>query len=116
MNTRAMTTVHPNGQAPDGVRYKLGAKGGKVAQAWQYVWDRLNTTDWQDSNALADEAGKKFKILPDSVLAHLHRMRKEGFLEHEIRSVATEVTRGGRTFTASRKRTHYRIAPGQGEK
>jgi hypothetical protein len=113
-NTRAMTvSTHPNGTAPAGTRYKLGGKGGKVAQAWQYVWDRL-TTEWQDGKELAAEAADTFQIAEISVLAHLHRMAAEGLVDHEKRDVIVEVTRTSKagkvsTFPAQRTRTHYRL-------
>lgn len=107
-------STHPNGTAPDGVRYKLGAKGGKVAQAWQHIWDRL-TGEWQDGKVLAAEAADAHAIAEISVLAHLHRMAAEGLIDHEKQDVIVEVTRlskkTGKTsnFPAKRTRTHYRL-------
>jgi Mn-dependent DtxR family transcriptional regulator len=106
-------STHPNGAAPAGTRYKLGGKGGKVAQAWQYVWDRL-TTEWQDGKELAAEAADTFQIAEISVLAHLHRMAAEGLVDHEKQDVIVEVTRTSKagkrsTFPAQRTRTHYRL-------
>lgn len=108
-------TKHPNGTAPAGTRYKLGGKGGKVAQAWQYVWDRL-TTEFQDGKELAAEAAEAHGIAEISVLAHLHRMAAEGIVDHEKRKVIVDVTRTSKagkisTFPAERTRTHYRLKP-----
>lgn len=112
--------LQANGVAPSLSRYRMGAKNGLVAQAWQYVWDRLDTSEYRDAVALAEEAATVFKILPDSVRAHMYAMAREGILETEVRDVSTEVTRimrpkdrdsYQRTFTASRKRTFCRIAP-----
>jgi DNA-binding transcriptional regulator PaaX len=114
-NTRAMTvSTHPNGQAPAGSKYKLGGKGGKVALAWQHVWDRL-TNEWQDGKVLAAEAAEAHGIQEISVLAHLHRMAAEGLIDHEKRKTHVPVTRTHKTsgkvstFTAERERTHYRL-------
>lgn len=95
----------PNGPAPGGESYKLGAKGGKMAQAWQYVWDRLSPTEPRDGVTLALEAGEVFDIKPASVLSHLHRMAREGVIDGEQIRVA-----GSR---GPRPRTHYRIPAGE---
>lgn len=102
--------TRPNGIAPSTSRYRVGAKGGKVAQAWQFVWDRLNHTDFQDGTMLAQEAAAKYEIKPASVMAHMYRLADEGILEHELRQVPTEVVRAGQTMQATRARRHYRIA------
>jgi len=102
--------MRPNGVAPSTSRYRVGAKGGKVALAWQHVWDRLNSTDFKEGVALAQEAARTQDLKTDSVLAHLSRMAQEGILDREVRSVAVEVERKGETFTSHRKRTFYRIA------
>jgi DNA-binding PadR family transcriptional regulator len=99
----------PNGEAPTAGAYKLGGKGGKVAQAWQFIWDRLDRTEYRDGTQLAEQAAVEFRILPQSIISHLHRMAKEGHLETEVRPVNTRVFRGGREFDSKRKRTHYRI-------
>jgi hypothetical protein len=105
MNTHVM----PNGRAPTGEKYKLGAKGGRMADAWQHIWDRLDRTEYRDGVSLAESAATAFRVLPVSIVSHLHRMAKEGFLETDIRYVQTMVFRAGREFPARRKRTHYRI-------
>lgn len=108
-NTVAMA-IRPNGTAPSSARYRVGAKGGDVARAWQYIWDRLDRTEYRDGTALSEEAGRIFHLKPISIQSHLHRMASEGVLETEVRPAATRVTRGGKTHDATRKRTHFRIA------
>ena len=108
MHTSAMKTS-PNGTAPSGTRYRMGAKGGVVARAWQYVWDRLSTTEHRDAILLADEAAEKFGIKAASVRAHMYAMVREGVLETALREVTTTVTRYGKSFPAKRMRTFYRI-------
>ena len=100
----------PNGKAPAGDKYKIGAKGGKVGQAWQYVWDRLSREDYADGVALAVEAAEKVGIQPVSVISHLHRMAHEGYLDTDVRPVDTKVQKFGKEYVAKRNRTHYRIA------
>lgn len=103
-------TIRPNGTAPSSTRYKVGAKGGDVARAWQYIWDRLDRTEYRDGTQLSEQAGRIFHLKPISIQSHLHRMASEGVLETEIRPADTTVTRGGKTHAATRKRTHFRIA------
>jgi Mn-dependent DtxR family transcriptional regulator len=105
-----MNTTMPNGMAPAGDRYKIGAKGGKVGQAWQYVWDRLAIDTYEDGVALAEEAAQAVGIQPVSVISHLHRMAQEGYVEAEVRLVETTVRKFGREYPAKRRRTHYRIS------
>lgn len=110
-NTRAMKTARrPNGVAPSTSRYAVGAKGGHVARAWQWIWDRLDHTTFKEGQALADEAARVFHILPISIMSHLHRMAKEGVLQTEVRPTETTVKRAGKEHTATRKRTYFRIA------
>jgi len=104
------TTALPNGTAPAGDKYKIGAKGGKVGQAWQHVWNELSATEYQDGVALAEQAAKEVGIRPVSVISHLHRMAHEGYLEVEVRQVDTTVRKGGKEYPAKRRRSHYRIA------
>lgn len=99
----------PNGVAPAGDRYKIGAKGGKVAQAWQYVWDRLDAVEYKDAVALADEAAKAAGVMRVSVMSHLHRMAQEGVLDTRTLYGDTTVTKGGKTYAARRKRMHVRL-------
>lgn len=109
VHTRPMKR-HPNGIAPTVAHGNKGNKGGAVAQAWQYVWDRLSTTEYVDAVGLAIEAGKIFTIQPESVRAHMYAMVREGVLEAQNTYVQTSVTRNGKTFPARRKRAFYRIA------
>jgi len=105
MTTRTML----NGPAPVSGTYRLGAKGGRMMDAWQFIWDRLDRAEFQDGTVLAEKAAVRFHILPQSIISHLHRMAKEGHLETELRQVDTMVMRAGREFLSKRKRTHYRI-------
>ena len=102
--------TRPKGIAPSSSRYRVGGKGGRVAQAWQFVWDHLDRDNFQDGTVLAGLAAKKYDLKPDSVTAHLYRMAEEGILDHELRQVPTEVFRAGQTMQATRARRHYRIA------
>jgi hypothetical protein len=106
-----MQTTHPNGIAPSTSRFKVGAKGGKVARAWQHVWDQLDRDNFKEAVPLAWRAAEKYDLKPASVLAHLHLMAHEGILERKQDSVPVEVERPkGRFFTSTRKRTFYRIS------
>lgn len=111
-NTGAMEKryVRPNGVAPSSSRYKVGAKGGDVARAWQYIWDRLDRHTFKDGQTLAAEAGRVFHLMPISIMSHLHRMAQEGILETEVKPAQTVVLRGGKEHDATRRRTHFRIA------
>ena len=104
------TQTRPNGQAPAGDKYKIGAKGGKVGQAWQRVWDGLAADEYRDGVALAEEAAAQVGIQAVSVISHLHRMAQEGYLDTEVRPVTTIVRKFGKEYAAKRRRTHYRIA------
>lgn len=95
------TQEQVNGPAPGGEAYRLGAKGGVMALAWQYVWDRLSRTEWRDGVALSLAAGEAFDVKPASVLSHLHRMAREGVIVGK--QINVDGTRG------VRPRTHYRI-------
>jgi hypothetical protein len=101
----------PNGIAPipDG-SYRFGAKGGRMAQAWQYVWDRLDRTHWRNGQELADQAAEAFDVKRASVAEMLSRMRGAGVLEQELIPVDTTYRRGGGSYVANRPRVHYRIA------
>lgn len=121
------TTLHPNGIAPtEAGSYRLGAKGGKMVQAWQHIWDRLDTTNWAGSLELSQDAAEKFGLKPVSVSEMLCRMRAAGVLEQSKIEATTEYLRKRarrddesdqeyeevplRTYVANRKRVHYRIA------
>jgi hypothetical protein len=105
-----MTKTRPNGIAPSSARFRLGGKGGRVAQAWQFVWDRLDHENFQDGTVLAALAAQKYDLKPDSVTAYMYRMAEEGILDHRLEQVQTEVFRAGKTMQATRARRHYRIA------
>lgn len=102
-------TTRPNGQAPAGDTYAIGAKGGKVGQAWQLIWDRLDRDTWQDGTILAAEAAAEVGVKPVSVISHLHRMAAEGHLDSEVLYGDAEIHKFGQVYQARRKRTHYRL-------
>lgn len=104
-----MTKTMPNGQAPAGTKYAIGAKGGKVGQAWQLVWDRLSRDEYADAVELAAEVAESVGIKPISLRSHIHRMVHEGLIESTTRYADTTVTKGGKTYAARRKRTWVRI-------
>jgi hypothetical protein len=112
-HTRAMkTTTRPNGIAPAPAgRGVLGAKGGKVAQAWQYVWDGLHPTEYRDGVLLAEQAAAKLHIKTDSVRAVLHRAAAAGLIEGQSGHTTLRVERYGKVFQVKQARTFYRIAP-----
>lgn len=120
-NTRFMTT-HPNGIAPIRTKgpnpsgsFRMGAKGGRMAQAWQYIWDRLSAVDFKPASALAQEAAQAFDLKPVSVTEMLCRMRSTGVLEQSMIPVKTTYQRGsGKPYTAMRPSVHYRIATRDG--
>jgi len=106
-----MTTTHPNGIAPvDRGTYRLGGKGGRMAQAWQYVWDRLDRDRWYGSMELSRDAAQAFGLKPVSVSEMLGKMRAAGVIEQTMIVAPTRYTRKGKTFDAARARVHYRIA------
>jgi hypothetical protein len=110
----------PNGLAParsigvnKGGSFQLGAKGGRTALAWQYVWDRLDRTEWRYGLTLAEEAANEYGLKLVSVIELLSRMRASGAIEQKMIAVPTTYVRYGKPFTAQRKRVHYRIAGDQ---
>lgn len=111
------TDQRPNGDAPTtspganrGGTFRMGAKGGRTAQAWQWIWDQLSTTDWTYGDTLADRASQQFDLGKLTVVELLARMRKAGHLEQKMIPVQTFYARGEKGFTAARPRAHYRIA------
>lgn len=106
------TTFRPNGDAPpSGPRGSaLGARGGKVGQGWQMIWDGLSHTEYRQGQELAEKAAEALGIKTESLMAQLHRTAQEGILDRETRMVDINMTRGGSTFPAQRRRTFYRIA------
>lgn len=108
-----LTIDQPNGTAPTAVGpYRLGAKGGRMAEAWQDIWNQLSTTAWIGGLELSREMADKYKLKPISVSEMLCRMRAGGALEQTMKAAPTQYTRKGSTFTAQRHRVHYRIGPG----
>jgi hypothetical protein len=124
------TTTHPNGIAPIHVgTYQLGAKGGRMAQAWQHIWDRLGRTDYTDGMELAKSAADEFGLKPSSVSMMLCRMRAAGVIEQIETEAPTpyrrkRLRRAGESdedyaqvpvseFTSMRRRVHYRIVAGR---
>jgi hypothetical protein len=104
-------TTRPNGIAPIDVgAYRIGGKGGRMAQAWQSVWDKLDKHTWHDGMQLANEAAAAHDLKPVSVREFLCRMRAAGVIEQKMIEAPTVYVRKGVEFTASRPRVHYRIA------
>lgn len=102
-------TNMPNGVAPTGQQYKIGAKGGKVGLAWQQIWDRLGRENYQDAVELSQETANRVGIKSVSIMSHLHRMAAEGLLDSTVRYSDVMVTKFGKTYPARRKRTWVRI-------
>lgn len=95
------TTTYPNGIAPvNAGNYQLGAKGGRMAQAWQYVWNRLNTHSWTDGMQISRDAAAEFNLKPVSVSEMLCRMRAAGVIEQEMIVAPT-------TYARAQYRTEY---------
>ena len=99
----------PNGPAPEGDRFRMGARGGVTAQAWQYFWDRLDRHEFQDGTELAREAAERFGIKDTSVISHLRLAVREGWLDTENRWVEVPVMWAGQETMRRRRRTFYRI-------
>jgi hypothetical protein len=104
-------TTHPNGIAPTASgNYRLGAKGGRMAQAWQHIWNQLSRTEWKGSLELAQDAAREFNLKPITVSEMLCRMRASGVIEQEMIPVKTQYVRKGKPYESLRPRVHYRIA------
>ena len=99
----------PNGQAPQGDRFRMGVRGGRTGQAWQYIWDRLDRPTYRDGTELAREAATAFDLKETSILTHLRLALREGYLASENRDVLVPVTKNGVTSDCRRVRTFYRI-------
>lgn len=119
-NTGSMNVAtRPNGIAPTGLtlhggrKISLGGKGGRLAQAWQHIWDQLDRKTWVSSSALAEDAAEKFGLKPVSVTEMLCRMRATGVLEQKMVILPTTYHRGGKDIIMNRPRVHYRIAAGR---
>jgi hypothetical protein len=110
-----LTAQRQNGVAPSPEGFRLGGKGGTLARAWQYVWDRLDRAEFRQGQELAEEAGRKYALKPVSIMTLLHRMAKEGVLANETRLVEVEVQRTAnrkqQTFPAKVRRAYFRIQP-----
>lgn len=101
---------HPNGVAPTFRRYKVGGKGGTVAEAWQWMWDRLTVEEFMDGTVLAEHAAAVFpKVKAVTLSTHLYRMAEDGVLESELRPVDIIMRRAGQEFPTRRNRAHFRI-------
>lgn len=109
-----METVikRPNGDAPAvGPRgTRLGVRDGKVGQGWQLFWDALSRTEYVQGQDLAEKIAGRLGIKATSIMAQVHRMAQDGYLERDHRKVDITMSRGGKTFPAQRSRTFYRIA------
>jgi hypothetical protein len=105
------TTARPNGAAPEGDRFRMGARGGRTGQAWQYVWDRLDRVEYRDGVELAHEAADHYGLKYTSVASHLRLAVREGYLATENREVTVPVVKHGVEKLGSRVRTFYRIGP-----
>lgn len=110
-----LTAQRPNGVAPSPEGFRLGGKGGTLARAWQYVWDRLDATDFRQGQELAEEAGRKYALKPVSIMTLMHRMAKEGVLDNEVRLIEVQVQRTAnrkvQNFPAKVQRVYFRIKP-----
>lgn len=104
-----MTKTMPNGAAPTGNKYRIGAKGGKVGQAWQMIWNRLDRETYQDARALAEWAGDETGVKPVSIMSHIHRMAADGILDTRVIYSDVMVHKFGKEYPSRRKRTHIRI-------
>lgn len=100
---------HPNGAAPAGDKFRMGARGGATSQAWQYIWDRLDRTEFRDGTELAREAADECSIKDTSIISHLRLAVRERWLETCNREVVVPVVRNGQTHHYKRMRTFYRI-------
>lgn len=112
-----MINTNSNGIAPTASRYRVGAKGGRVAVAAQEFWNRLSRTEFVEAHSLAWDVAKAHDLKPISLLTHVHKLAAAGYLEKELRYVDTtrewETTSGRATQPVRRKRVFYRIAKGQ---
>jgi hypothetical protein len=97
------TTTRPNGTAPlDAGTYKLGAKGGRMASAWQHVWDRLDRTEYRGALELAQAAAQAYDLKSVSVSEMLCRMRAAGVIEQKMIKAPT-------TYNRPQTRTEYAV-------
>lgn len=99
----------PNGKAPEGDRFRMGARGGATAAAWQHIWNQLDQNEFRDGTELAREAATQFRIQDKSVISHLRLAVREGWLDTENRWVTVPVHWKGKELFRRRMRTFYRI-------
>jgi hypothetical protein len=99
----------PNGPAPKGDRFRMGARGGATAKAWQYFWDRLDRSEFRDGTELARAAAEAFHLKDTSVISHLRLAVREGWLDTENRWVQVPVIWNGQQQMRRRIRTFYRV-------
>jgi hypothetical protein len=115
-----MMETLPNGVAPmpnlviGGRPYRVGAKGGRVAQAWQWMWDNMSPTEYTEGRELAERAAARFDLMQSSLLTHLSRMVRDGKIEVDYRYMPFQARRlkaNGEmsTFTTRQKCAFYRI-------
>lgn len=102
-------TTHPNGTVPPIRKFRMGSRNGLTYQAAQWVWDRLDTTEYRDAMDLADRAGTRFQIKPASVRSYLYGLAAEGKLESADGVRVVPVERKGRRFDSRRKVKFHRI-------
>lgn len=110
------TVTLPNGLAPNVLNwsgaktgtFRLGAKGGRMAAAWQDAWNGLSRTEWTRADVLADQVSRAHDIKPTTIKELFSRMRAQGVLEQKMIPVPTTYARG-KGYTANRPRVHYRI-------
>jgi len=115
-----MVTERPNGPAPlpdipgrDGRTYTRGAKNGRVAQAWEWMWDNLSVSEYTEGREVAQRASARFDLKPASLMTHLSNMVAADVLEVEYRKMPCRVVRTihGKesAFTFQQKCAFYRI-------
>ena len=109
MQTSRDIGSRPNGIAPLPSRGNKGNKGGRVARAWQEIWDSLDKHTWRDGYELADMVGRRHDLARVTVLSHLSLMASEGVLSRRHEYVQVRVQRGSQEFDSMRKHTFYRI-------
>lgn len=114
-----VTTERPNGPAPAALAGNKGNKGGRVAQAWQYVWDNLDREQWTGGQDIAARAAARYGLKATSVLTHIIRMAGEGHIEVDYKKAPRPVhrtvtlkdgTKRDTTYMANHECSFYRIA------
>lgn len=100
---------HPNGLAPTGDKFAMGARQGETARAWQRAWDLMSRTEYLDGIELSEQATEGLNVQAVSLHTHLRLAAREGWLETDTRWVDATFVRYGKTHAGRRKRTFYRI-------